>query len=125
VVVWEAGLAFQAASTPALEAWSVAADISQSFAGDEAMHDAAMQVAERGAGLAEAAGMPATSVTVADETTVAQTLIRVAQERDAVAIAVGAHSRRGAHRLGLGSTSKELVEHAPCPVIVVREPAAL
>jgi nucleotide-binding universal stress UspA family protein len=114
VVVWEAALAFQAATVPALEAWNVAVDISQAVTTDQLVHDAARQWAHRGAALAKASGMPARGVAAADDASVADTLIRIAQERDAVAIAVGAHARHGP-----GRTAKDLLDRAPFPVIVM------
>jgi nucleotide-binding universal stress UspA family protein len=119
VVVWRAGLAFEAASTPALEAPPVADDVPRAMAVDRSLHDAAQQLAQRGAAVAVAAGMPATGVAVPDDGTVAETLIRIAEEQAAAAIAVGAHTRRGLRKMMLGSTAKDLLERAPCPVIVV------
>jgi nucleotide-binding universal stress UspA family protein len=121
VVVWEAGRAFEAATTPAMEAPSVTLEIQSALAADEKLFEAAEQVARRGAALAEAAGLTATGLAVAEDSTVADTLLRVARQHDAQAIAVGAHSRRGIARLMLGSTSRDLLQHAACPVIVVRD----
>ena len=119
VVVWEAGRAFEVATTPAFEAPSVVPDIEPAFDADQELYEAAQRVAARGAALAEEAGLVATSLAVPDDGTVAETLIRIAQEQNAHAIAVGAHSRRGISDLLLGSTSRDLVQHAPCPVVVV------
>jgi nucleotide-binding universal stress UspA family protein len=46
-------------------------------------------------------------------------LIRIAREQNAQAIAVGAHSHRGISDLLLGSTSRDLLRRATCPVVVV------
>lgn len=119
VVVWEAGLAFEAATTPAFEAPPVAPDLQPAFDADQELYDAARRVAERGAALAEEAGLSATSFAIADDATVADTLIRIAREHNARAIAVGTHSRRGISNLLLGSTSRDLLQRAPCPVVVV------
>jgi len=119
VVVWEAGLAFEAATTPAIEAPPVARDIQPAFDADQELYDAASRVAERGAALAVEAGLAATSLAIADDATVADTLIRIARENHARAIAVGTHSHRGISNLLLGSTSRDLLQHAPCPVVVV------
>jgi nucleotide-binding universal stress UspA family protein len=121
VVVWEAGRVFEAATTPALEAPAVTLEIQSALAADEVRYRAAEAMARQGAALAEAAGLTATAIAVPDETSVADTLLRVAREHDAQAIAVGAHGRRGIAKRLLGSTSRDLVQHAPCPVIVVRE----
>lgn len=119
VVVWEAGLAFEAATTPAVEAPSVAPDIEPAFDADQGLYEAARRVAERGAALAEEAGLAATSLAIADDATVADTLIRIAREQNARAIAIGTHSHRGIRNLLLGSTSRDILQRAPCPVVVV------
>ncbi len=119
VVVWEAGLAFEAATTPAFEAPSVAPDIETAFKADQELYEAAWRVAQRGAALAEDAGLAATSLAIADDATVADTLIRIAREQNAGAIAIGTHSHRGISDLLLGSTSRHLLERAPCPVVLV------
>jgi nucleotide-binding universal stress UspA family protein len=121
VVVWEAGRAYEAATTPALEAPSVAIDLQSSFDADEGLYAAAQRVAEHGAALAEQAGLSATGVAVADEAAVADTLIRLAHDHDAQAIVVGAHGHRGIGKLLLGSTSRDVLARAACPVIVVRD----
>jgi len=121
-VVWEAGRAYEAATTPALEAPSVAIELQSSFDADEGLYEAAQRMAERGAGLAEQAGLSATGLAVADEKAVADTLIRLADEHDAQAIVVGAHGHRGLTKRLLGSTSRDVVARASCPVIVVRDP---
>jgi len=123
VVVWEAGRVFESATTPALEAPSVTLDIQSALAADERIYQAAETVARRGAALAEEVGLTATGLAVAGESTVAETLMRVGRQHDAQAIAVGAHSRSGIGELFLGSTARTLVQHAACPVIVVRDGA--
>jgi nucleotide-binding universal stress UspA family protein len=118
VVVWEPGLAYTAATTPALEAWEVATDVSQALDADQAIHEAAHRLAAQGKALAESGGMPAAAVAIADDN-VAETLVRIAHERAAGAIVVGAHIRHGLSRIGRGSTAKDLMERADCPVVVV------
>jgi nucleotide-binding universal stress UspA family protein len=120
VVVWEAGRAFEAATTPAFEAPPVTLEFQSALAADQRLYEAAEQVARRGAALAKEAGLAATGLAVADEATVAETLMRVAQTHDAQAIAIGAHGHRGITGSLLGSTSRHLVQHAPCSVILVR-----
>jgi nucleotide-binding universal stress UspA family protein len=78
-------------------------------------------MAGRGAELARKGGLDAVGLAVADEITVAATLVRVARERDAAAVAVGAHGHSGLREVLLGSTSRDVVRHAHCPVVVVRE----
>ena len=50
----------------------------------------------------------------------ADTIVRVAQEREAAAIVVGAHGRGRLGALVLGSTSQGVVRRADRPVVVVR-----
>jgi nucleotide-binding universal stress UspA family protein len=49
------------------------------------------------------------------------TLVEVAEGADMVV--VGSHGRTGLSRLVLGSVAMAVVNHAPCPVVVVRIPA--
>jgi nucleotide-binding universal stress UspA family protein len=119
VHVWEPGVAFQA---PAAAAGLPAApiDVRTALEIEQAMAEGAQRQAARGAQLAQEAGFDAEGLAVADEITVAETLVRVARERDAAAIVVGTHGRRGVSRLLLGSTAEGVVRHAACPVVVVR-----
>lgn len=52
----------------------------------------------------------------------AQALLAAAQECGADLIALGTHGRAGLARLALGSVARNLVNHAPCSVLVVRGP---
>jgi nucleotide-binding universal stress UspA family protein len=54
---------------------------------------------------------------------VGNTLVRVAREVDAAAVAVGRHGHGALHDVLVGSTAKGLIRHAPCPVLVVRHVA--
>ncbi|MFC5099414.1 universal stress protein [Kibdelosporangium philippinense] len=44
----------------------------------------------------------------------------IEQARDAQLVVVGSRGRGGLAGLLLGSTSQALLQHAPCPVVVVR-----
>jgi len=57
---------------------------------------------------------------VADEIGVADTLVRLATERKAAAMVVGAHRHAKIAELLLGTTTRAVLQHAPCPVLVVR-----
>jgi nucleotide-binding universal stress UspA family protein len=50
----------------------------------------------------------------------AMTLVEVAESADL--LVVGSHGRSGLSRLVLGSVAMACVQHAPCPVVVVRTP---
>ncbi|MDQ4133219.1 MAG: universal stress protein [Actinomycetota bacterium] len=119
VVVWEPGGAFEAVE-PGIEAAPI--DIGGALEVDKAMSDRAQAEAEEGARLARQLGFDAEGVAVADELSVAETLLRVAADRQAAAIVVGTHGHKPVRDLLLGSTSRNIVGHADCPVVVVREP---
>jgi nucleotide-binding universal stress UspA family protein len=51
-------------------------------------------------------------------------IVRVAEETHADVVVLGAHAHRGLGRLFLGSTANQVVRHAPCPVLTVRETPA-
>jgi nucleotide-binding universal stress UspA family protein len=119
VVVWEAGRAFEVATLPdrGLEMPPAALDLRTAFEAETAAYEAAQRMAEHGAALARQAGLEADGLAVADEVTVADTLVRLARERDGQAIVVGAYRHRAVGRVVLGSTLKGLLRQAPCPVL--------
>jgi nucleotide-binding universal stress UspA family protein len=125
VVVWEAGTAFEVATLPAASVGlpPVPVDVRTAAEVDRAMYEGAQRQAQRGAELAREAGFEAEGLAVADEITVAETLVRVARERDAAAIVVGAHGHGGLTEVLLGSTSRGVVHRAACPAVVVRQAA--
>ncbi len=79
-------------------------------------------MAQRGAALAAELGLDAEGLAIADEVTVADTLVRVADEHDAAVIALGAHGHTTLREAILGSTSHDVMRHAKCPVLLVRAP---
>jgi nucleotide-binding universal stress UspA family protein len=119
VVVWEAGRTFEAATLPeqALEL-PATLDIRGAFEGERAAYEDAQRLAEQGAALATEAGLHAEGLAVADEMTVADTLIRLARELDAPAVVVGAQDHHGLKRLVPSRTLDGLLHGAPCPVLV-------
>jgi nucleotide-binding universal stress UspA family protein len=123
VSVWEAGTAFEMAELPAMSIGmaQVPVDVRTATEIDQAMQERAQRMAQRGAEIAQEAGFGAEALAVADEITVAETLVRVAQERDAQAIVVGAHGHRGITERILGTTSQSVVHKAGRPVLVVRD----
>jgi nucleotide-binding universal stress UspA family protein len=50
-------------------------------------------------------------------------ILRVAEEREANLIVLGAHGRGIVERMFVGSTAQHIVRQAVCPVLTVREPA--
>jgi nucleotide-binding universal stress UspA family protein len=125
VVVWEAGRAFEAPvwSIPTVDVPVPTVDLRTAFELDQAAYAAAERTAQQGAGRARSMGLPAESLVVADEVSVADTLVRVAEEQDAPAVVIGAHNHGALSEVLLGSTSRDVLRRAPCPVVVVREGA--
>jgi nucleotide-binding universal stress UspA family protein len=99
-------------------------DVRTAFEVDQAMYERAQQMARHGAALARAAGLDAEGLAVADELTVADTLVRVGRDVDAGVLVVGSHGHSSVGELLLGSTSRGVLKHAGRPVLVVRQPAA-
>jgi nucleotide-binding universal stress UspA family protein len=124
VAVWEAGAAFETVELPtaAVGLPPVPIDIRSAIEIDAAMCRRAQQTAQHGEALAREAGLEAGGLAVADEISVADTLVRLAHERDAQAIVVGAHGHGTLSEVLLGSTSRKVIRTAPCPVLV--SPAA-
>lgn len=124
VVVWEAGRAFEAATLPvkALELPSARVDVRAAFEAEKTAYETAQRVADQGAALARQAGLEADGLAVADEVTVAETLVRVARELDGQAVVIGGRGHPKLGRLVLGSTLSGLLRQAPCPVLVCGAP---
>ena len=122
VVVWEAGAAYDFATIPSasLELPPAQLDLRRAAELDQALYANAERLARHGAAVARSLGMPADALAVADELTVSETLVRIADEVDAAAIVVGRHDHGALHDVLVGSTAKGLLRRAPCPVLVVR-----
>jgi len=121
VVVWKAGLAFELVELPASSLGLPPApiDVRTALEVDRSLLESASRGAERAAELARELGLDAEPLVVADdpETPVDETLVRVARERDAQVVAVGAHK----HGPILGRISRGVLRNASCPALVVRE----
>jgi nucleotide-binding universal stress UspA family protein len=123
VVIFEAGRGFEAATLPvkALEPAAML-DVSGGFEAERAALEAAQRLAEQGAETARNAGLDAEGLAIARQVAVADTLVRVARERDALALVLGDHRHPEPRRLALGSTLTGLLRQAPCPVLVCGTP---
>jgi nucleotide-binding universal stress UspA family protein len=125
VVAWKPGLGFELVELPTSSVGlpPLSIDIGRALEIEDALFERAQRLAEKGAGLARDAGYQAEALVVADDPDVpiADTIVRVARERDAPALVVGAH---GHGRLGEtpGSVARRVVRQAPCPVVLVRAP---
>jgi nucleotide-binding universal stress UspA family protein len=104
---------------PATEVYWPMPDLPDGARVDEAgVRKAAQEmVSQAAADMAEP--VPDVTVTVADGNP-AEELVRAA--RDADMLVVGSHGNGGFASLLLGSVSSQVVHHAGCPVVVVREP---
>ena len=49
-------------------------------------------------------------------------ICRIAAEEGAELIVLGTHGRTGILRLLMGSVAESILRHAPCPVLVYRQP---
>ncbi|MDX6672060.1 MAG: hypothetical protein QOI91_2423, partial [Solirubrobacteraceae bacterium] len=78
VVVWEAGMGFLVSSLPAgtLDIPPAPIDVRAALEVEDAMYERAQRLAEQGARQAREAGLDAEGLTVADEASVADTLLR-------------------------------------------------
>ena len=79
-------------------------------------------LAQHGAELAREAGFEAEALAVADDADmpVAETIVNVAREQGAAAIVIGAHGHSRLSEVVLGSTSRDVIRRAPCPVVIAR-----
>ena len=123
VTVWEEGLAYMAAPAIQINALETAPPTDPRLAADldRAQHADAERVARQGADLARSLGVAADPLTVPDTRNAAHTILDVAREREAAAIVVGSRGLTGLTARLEGSTSKAVLKHAPCPVLVVHE----
>jgi nucleotide-binding universal stress UspA family protein len=119
VVVWEAGLGAALVDVPTIPPAPI--DMRVALEVDKTLYERAQRLARQGAQLAEKAGLGAEPLAVADSITVAETLVRLAKEKDAQAIVLGTDGI-GLTDVLLGGTTRSVIQHASCPVVVVREP---
>jgi nucleotide-binding universal stress UspA family protein len=90
---------------------------------DEAVREHAEELARQGAELARSKGLHAEAMAVeAAQGRVADTILRVARERDAVGIVVGSRGHGKVASALLGSVSAHLIHEADRPLVVVPAP---
>ena len=120
--VWEPGLAAAApvGQPDSLGFGSLPPDPATVEAVDDAQRDRASHMAAEGAELARSLGLEAEAHPVPDELDIADTLLEIARERKAAAIAVGSHGVSGLRSRLVGSVARKLIEHADRPVLVIR-----
>ena len=124
LVVAKVGLGFEVVELPAATLGLPPApiDVRTAMEIDAEIQKGAQRLAQRGAELAREAGFEAEGLAVAEdlEIPVADTIVRVARERDAAAVVVGAHGHSRVGEAVLGSTSRDVIRRADCPVVVAR-----
>jgi nucleotide-binding universal stress UspA family protein len=125
VTVWEPGLALISDAAGAIPPGSEipGPDFETAVAVDRMMEEHASSVAGQGAELARSMGLDAEPLAVPDEANVPETIVRIAEERNAQAVAVGSRGLSGLKATFLGSTSQGVVHRAHVPVLVVRDGA--
>ncbi len=121
LTVWEAALAHAAMAPPPDVAMTPAIDPSTLLTFDEALRGHADRVSNDGAELARSFGLDAEPLAMADVRDIARTIVEVAREHHAATIVVGSRGLSGLRGRFEGSTSKAVVKHAPCTVVVVHD----
>ena len=101
------------ATEPALKVWDEALRVQR-----EEHEQLATAAANE---LADAGTQVETDVRVGDP---AGEIVAAASEWNADLVAIGTHGRTGLKRLLLGSVARNVLQHAPCSVLVARTPAA-
>jgi nucleotide-binding universal stress UspA family protein len=124
LVVWVQGLGFELVTLPASEIGlpPAPADVETALEVDRELLRAAESQAQRGVAIAREAGVAAEPLVVADDpdTAVHETIVRVADQRDAAAILIGTHGHGPIGELLLGVTTRGVLRRAGVPVVVVR-----
>ena len=119
VTVWEEGLAYTVAAPGGAMLMTAPVDPEVAREVDVGLHREAEQVASKGAEMAGSLGLEAEPLPLPEARNIAHTLIDLAREQRAAAIVVGSRGLGGIRARLEGSTSKGLLAHAPCPVLVV------
>lgn len=123
VTVWEAGLAYVTMSTPTggmIPQTMVDPEVAQGVDREAEHH--AERVAADGAALARSLGLEADPLAVPDAGDAADTILEVARDHHAAAIVIGSRGLGGIRAALEGSTSRGVLKHASCPVLVVHAP---
>jgi nucleotide-binding universal stress UspA family protein len=123
--VWEDGLAY-AAMAPTMQpdafAMTPAVDPETALELDRRQHEYAEQVSREGADLARSLGLDAEPLALRDAGGIPSTILDAARSQHAAAIIVGSRGLSGLRSRLEGSTSKEVLKLAPCPVFVAHAP---
>ena len=88
---------------------------------DQELGRRAERIAAEGAELARSLGLDAQPLAMSDAGDIASAILDVAREHNAAAIVVGSRGLNGLRARLEGSTSKHVLKHASCPVLIVHE----
>jgi len=124
VVVYKQGIGFELLELPNISGGlpPPQLDVRAAIEVDEELAERSQKLAQQGAELARDAGFEPEALAVADDEDmpVAETIVSVAADRSAAAIVIGAHGHSRLSEVVLGSTSRDVIRRAPCPVVVAR-----
>jgi nucleotide-binding universal stress UspA family protein len=124
VVVYKQGVGFELMDVPIVTGGlpPPQLDVRAAIEVDEELAERSQKLAQKGAELARDAGFEPETLAVADEvdTSVAETIVSVATDRSVDAIVIGAHGHSRLSEVVLGSTSRDVIRRAPCPVVIAR-----
>ena len=124
VVVYQQGIGFELEELPSVTIAAPPAplDIRMALDVDQELAERSQMLARHGSELAREAGFEADALAVADDVDMpaAETIVTVAREQSAAAIVVGAHGHSRLSEAVLGSTSRDVIRRAPCPVVIAR-----
>jgi len=121
LTVWEGALAYEMVAPSPDVSIAPAVDPASVLNVDHELGLRAERVAGEGAELARSLGLDAQPLAVAAGGNVAATILDVARDHDVAAIVVGSRGLNGLRARLEGSTSKRVVKHALCPVLIVHE----
>jgi nucleotide-binding universal stress UspA family protein len=125
VTVWEPGLAMASAMVPSPEvggAGYIPPPPEEVEMVDRAQRHHAVATADAGVQIAIDAGARAEAVPVPDDLNIAETMVSIAEERDAAALVVCSRGLGRVKAAQLGSTTRRLLHETRRPVLVVRTP---
>jgi nucleotide-binding universal stress UspA family protein len=124
VVVYKQGIGFELMELPTATVGLPPAplDVRTALELDEELTERSQRLAQQGAELARDAGFEPEALAVADDVdaSVAETIVGLAADRSADAIVMGAHGHGRLSEAVLGSTTRDVIRRAPCPVVVAR-----
>ena len=123
VTVWEPALAYASTAMPGMggELVPTPIDIEAAQGVEQQLEVRARRSADEGAELARSVGLQAEALTVADKANVADAIAELARDRHVAAIVVGSRGLSGLRARLEGSTSRAVIKHAACPVVVTHD----